>query len=98
MVPFNPVALNIKDQEAERLASEVAALAGETKTGAVREALRERRDRLRLRRGGERGAGGDLTRFLETEVWPLIPADELDLPSLTKVEREEILGIGPEGY
>ena len=40
------MALNIKDPEAERLAAEVAALTGETKTRAVRVALQERRNRL----------------------------------------------------
>lgn len=91
------MALNIKDKEAEQLAAEVAALAGESKTGAVRQALRERRERLRLKAGGD-GARGELTRFLETEVWPLIPAEQLDQPPLSKAEREEILGIGPQGH
>ena len=47
------MALNIKDPETERLATEVAAMAQETKTGAVRQALRERRDRLRLQASGQ---------------------------------------------
>jgi hypothetical protein len=42
------VALNIKDRETERLAAEVAALAGETKTRAVKVALQERRVELLL--------------------------------------------------
>ncbi|MDQ3407282.1 MAG: type II toxin-antitoxin system VapB family antitoxin, partial [Chloroflexota bacterium] len=44
--------LNIKDAQAEILASEVAALTGESKTRAVRQALVERRDRLLLARSG----------------------------------------------
>ncbi len=90
------MALNIKDQETERLAAEVAELTGESKTGAVRQALRERRDRLRLQ-GGRPRKPGDLRRFLETEIWPLIPEEERGKP-ITKAEREEILGYGPEGY
>ena len=35
------MALNIKDPETERLAAEVAALTGNTKTGAIRYALRQ---------------------------------------------------------
>ena len=35
------MALNIKDPETERLAAEVAALTGQTKTGAIRYALRQ---------------------------------------------------------
>jgi antitoxin VapB len=40
------VALNIKDPDTDRLAREVAGLAGQTITEAVREALIERLDRL----------------------------------------------------
>ena len=39
---FSTVALKIKDSETERLAAEVATLAGETKTRAVRVALEQR--------------------------------------------------------
>lgn len=92
------MALNIKDRETERLAAEVAELTGESKTGAVREALRQRRDRLKLEKGGPVRRPGDTLRFLETEVWPLIPAEELDRPPMSKAEWEEILGYGPEGF
>lgn len=90
------MALNIKDKESEELAAEVASLTGESKTGAVRQALRERRDRLALQAGSRRKPGG-LLRFLETEIWPQIPEELLDRPPMSKAEREEILGIGPEG-
>jgi antitoxin VapB len=40
------VALNIRNAEANRLAAEVASLAGETKTAAVIQALKERLRRL----------------------------------------------------
>jgi antitoxin VapB len=42
------VPLNIKNAEVETLVAEVARLAGESKTEAVRRALEERRARLRL--------------------------------------------------
>jgi antitoxin VapB len=87
------MALNIKDPETEKLATEVAALTGESKTRAVREALAERKHRLEAKRRRR-----DIFRFLEEEIWPLVPPEELGKPSLTKAEREEILGIGPEGY
>jgi antitoxin VapB len=45
------VSLNIKNEEAHRLAQELAALTGESMTAAVIEALRERLDRLRQERG-----------------------------------------------
>lgn len=41
------MALNIRNGEADRLAAEVATLAGETKTAAVIQALQERLDRLK---------------------------------------------------
>jgi antitoxin VapB len=91
------MALNIKDQETEKLAAEVAELAGESKTGAVREALRQRRDRLELERGGKEKRRGDLRQFMETEIWPLIPEEERGKPPMTKAEREKLLGYGPGG-
>lgn len=91
------MALNIKNPETERLAAEVAELAGESKTTAVTVALRERRDRLaRAESLEERQAR--IRRVLEEEIWPLVPPEVLGRPPLTKAEREEILGIGPEGY
>src|SRR3972149_6397652 len=84
---ISTMALNIKDAETERLAAEVAALAGETKTRAVKIALRERKERLGRRIGErERGGGGR----------PKAPPDVPGKP-LTRAEREEILGYGTEG-
>ncbi len=88
------MALNIKDGETVRLADEVAAIAGETKTRAVRTALEERKKRLARRAPPhERDR---LARFLEREVWPQVPPDVLGKP-LPREEREAILGYGPEG-
>jgi antitoxin VapB len=44
-----PTTLTIKDPEARRLAQEIAEVTGESMTGAVVEALRERHARLRKR-------------------------------------------------
>jgi antitoxin VapB len=88
------MALNIKDPVTEKLAAEVAHLAGETKTGAIRRSLLERKDRLSLRiLHLDREAV--LRRFLEDEVWPFLPA--IRRRKLTKRQREAILGYGPEG-
>jgi len=92
------VALNIKNREVERLATEVAKLAHETKTEAIRRALEERKVRLAVRRGRtpeERVQ--DTTEYFQREVWPLIPP-EVRGKGITKAEQEEILGIGPNGY
>jgi antitoxin VapB len=89
------MALNIKDPVAEKLVAEVAALTGESKTEAVRVALRERRERLSL--SGEAAAKGErVRRFLEEDVWPTIPKRFLG-KRVTKKERERILGYGPHG-
>lgn len=40
------MSLNLKNPEAERLATEIGALTGESKTAAIIVALRERRERL----------------------------------------------------
>ncbi len=89
------VALNIKDRETERLAAEVAALAGESKTRAVKVALQERKARLAVR-GDARDRHADFVRFLETEVWPQVPRKTLGRRT-SKRERERILGFGPQG-
>ncbi len=45
------MSLNIKSEEAHRLARELADLTGESMTGAVTEAVRERLDQVRSARG-----------------------------------------------
>jgi antitoxin VapB len=91
------MALNIKNEEVERLAAEVARMARETKTEAIRRALEDRRNRLTLRAGRREDRLKDLTDFLEREIWSRVPADVLG-KKMGKQEKEEILGIGPEGY
>ncbi|HLQ33258.1 MAG TPA: type II toxin-antitoxin system VapB family antitoxin [Chloroflexota bacterium] len=88
------MALNIKDPETEQLAAEVAALAGESKTRAVRVALQERKRRLQMLH--PKKPGRSLRQFLEEEIWPHVPP-EVRGKSISKAEREEILGIGPDG-
>jgi antitoxin VapB len=39
---------------------------------------------------------GRLRRFLEDEIWPQIP-DALRRKKITKEERAELLGYGPDG-
>lgn len=87
--------LTIKNDETEQLAAEVAAMTGESKTQAIRQALRERRDRLALRITPD-ARRTHLRRFLEREVWATIPRDQLG-KAPSKAEREQILGYGPGG-
>jgi len=88
--------LNIKNPDVERLATEVAGLARETKTEAIRRALLERRERL-LARGSSPSQRTQLLEFLERNVWPLVPEGELGRV-LTRAEEDAILGYGPDGY
>ena len=88
--------LNIKNTEVEQLAAEVARLAHETKTEAIRRALMERRMRLQVR-VGRLGECRSLREYMERNVWPLVPEPELGR-TLTKQEEDQILGFGPEGY
>lgn len=87
--------LNIKNREVERLVDEVAKIAGESKTEAVRKALEERRERLAFQ-VPPRNRRAEVMRYLEREVWPKVPSELLGR-GLTKEEQEEILGYGPEG-
>lgn len=89
------MALNIKNDEVERLATEVARITGESKTEAIRRALAERRQRLAYRVSPS-GRHTRALRFLEYEVWPRIPPDQLGR-RLSRDEEDEILGYGPEG-
>ena len=86
------MALTVRNKEVERLAEEVARLAGETKTEAIRKALEMRLKLLKGKRGFDR-----VLRFLEEEVWPQIPPELLG-KDISKEEEEAILGYGREGY
>jgi antitoxin VapB len=90
------MALNIKDEETEALVARIVLLTGETE--AVRRAAQER-----LRSLGQdlpkrkKMTAEEMRTWLETEIWPLVPKDVLG-KSISKAEREEILGYGPEGF
>jgi antitoxin VapB len=89
------MALNIKNREVEKLAEEVAGLTGDSKTEAIRKALEQQRQRLRLRvfRQDRKAV---LLKFLETEVWPEIPEGARG-KAISKRQKEKVLGYGPEG-
>ena len=89
------MALNLKNAGVERLVAEVASLAGETKSEAVRRALQERLDRLVERRAPV-GRATAVRQFLGLEVWPLVPEGELGR-HMSRDEEDEILGYGPDG-
>jgi len=85
------MALNIKNPEAQSLATEIAHLTGESITSAVIAALRDRKAAL------ERCSGRDqrlrlARQFLEREIWS-IP----DQPAASDVSEDELLGYGETG-
>ena len=81
------MSLNIKDAETDRLAREVADLAGESITQAVRRALEERHERLK-RRGRRRSVADELLRIGDRCA---------ALPDLDKRTADEILGYDEVG-
>jgi antitoxin VapB len=89
------MALNIKDSETIRLADELAALTGETKTRTVKTALEERRQRL-ARGVSTAERARRLIDMLEAEIWPQVPVEALGKP-ISRGQREAILGYGAEG-
>jgi antitoxin VapB len=89
------VALNVKSPEVDRLAAEVARIAGETKTEAVRRALQERLERLQVR-AAPMSRRARLRRMLEDELWPQVPSDQLGR-RLSQQEVEDVLGYGENG-
>jgi antitoxin VapB len=82
--------LNIKDPETERLAREVAALTGESKTGAIRSALRDRRARLAMG-AVQADRARALRDWLESELWPSLPAGARG-HAPTQAEQDALLG------
>ena len=90
--------IDFEDAEVREMAREVAEMTGETETGAVREALREKRERLEPTPKKRRRPAESMHEWMEREIWSQIPDHLLDREPMTKAEVEEILGIGPEGY
>ena len=83
------VALNIKDPEVDRLATELAARLNTNKTDAIRQALNAQ---LVLVQSHADNREQQLLDVLRTEIWPLLT----DRTPITKREREEILGHDPD--
>ena len=88
--------LNIKNKEVEQLAAEVARMANETKTEAIRRALEDRKKKLEANSRKPKTLA-EAMQWMEEHIWSKIPPEMRGKP-ITKEEREETLGIGPDGY
>lgn len=86
--------LNIKNPEVERLVTEVAAKTGESKTATVHRAMLLLKDQV-APDVGKSERNNRLEAFLE-EHWRSLPA-ALRGRTVTKEEREEMLGYGSDG-
>jgi antitoxin VapB len=69
--------LNIKNVEVERLAAEVAAMTGETKTEAIRKALADRKEQLSV---PKRQRMDGVREWLERDVWPHVKPEFVGKP------------------
>jgi hypothetical protein len=92
------MAMSIKNSEVEQLAEELGRLTNSSKTEVIRQALREKKERLALT--GLALAGLDARRqrllaFLQNRVWPRLPAGASR--PWTKEEEERALGYGEHG-
>lgn len=84
------------------MATEIARRIGTSEEEAVRQALEEKQQRLELQRrpdGGRRWRTyEEWEQMMEEEIWSKIPDELLGGPPITKEEKEELLGYGPEGF
>jgi antitoxin VapB len=86
------MALNLNNDEVERLAADVAAIAGESKTEAIRRALVERKTRLSSAR---------VSRTRSERAASIVEAFRASAPPeilgrrLSREEEDAILGFGP---
>ena len=88
------MALNLKNEEVERLAAEVARMTGESKTEAIRRALQERQQRLKGRSVDQRR--DRVLKLLREKIWATLPDGERGRRP-THAEEDDILGFGPGG-
>jgi hypothetical protein len=83
------VSLNIKDEEAVALLSEVARLMGVSKTAAVRALAQEKLDSLNSAQAQQNKKElAKIFAWYEKNIWP----HTVDVKAMTKEEEEELLG------
>jgi len=87
------MAMSIKNPEVEQLAQELSRLTRSSKTEVIRQALKEKKERLAAIEGLDRKQR--LLSYLETRVWPSLPKGASR--PWTKAQEERALGYGKHG-
>jgi antitoxin VapB len=85
--------MSIKNLEVERLAEELSRATHTSKTEVIRQALREKQERMQLAGEGDRTAR--IHSYLETRVWPHLKKGASR--RWTKAEEDRFLGYGKHG-
>ena len=85
--------MSIKNPEVEQLAQELSKLTSSSKTEVIRQALKEKKERLPATQGLDRKQR--LLSYLENRVWPSLPKDASR--RWTKAQEARALGYGKHG-
>ena len=85
--------MSIKNPEVEQLAEELSRAAKTSKTEVIRQALREKKERMQAVGEGDRTER--IRTYLETRVWPHLKKGASR--RWTKAEEERALGYGKHG-
>jgi hypothetical protein len=87
------MAMSIKNPEVEQLAQQLSRLTRSSKTEVIRQALKEKKERLETGEGLDRQQR--LLSYLEDRVWPSLPRGASR--RWTKAQEERALGYGKHG-
>lgn len=85
--------MSIKNPEVEKLAEELSRATHTSKTEVIRQALREKKERMQVMGEGDRTER--IRTYLETRVWPYLKKGASR--RWTKAEEERALGYGEHG-
>jgi antitoxin VapB len=85
--------MSIKNLEVERLAEELSRITKSSKTEVIRQALREKKERLEV--AGSAAHRERLLAFLQNRVWPNLPQGASR--RWTREQEERLVGYGKHG-
>ena len=85
--------MSIKNPEVERLAEELSRITKSSKTEVIRQALREKKERLEV--AGSGAHRERLLAFLQNRVWPKLPKGASR--RWTRGQEERLVGYGKHG-